>query len=226
MIMTQEKSINVKIGSKEGGYTIQAEKNGRRFSLSLGNKKLPKETLIFNLPAKNTCPGKTEFCASKCYALKAERIYKNTRESRERNNQEAKNIFFVGDMIETIEAIKKKRTVKACRIHESGDFFGQDYLNKWFSIAKKFPDMVFYAYTKSFHLDFTDKPKNFILIASFDKTTRDIFKAFYNEKMSFFDRTFSIVDKTAPADCIQDCTKCNVCFDLNLAYKDITVNLH
>lgn len=47
------------------------------------------------------------------------------------------------------------------RIHDSGDFFSQDYLDAWKAIAAAFPSVIFYAYTKSLHLDIeTDKPLN------------------------------------------------------------------
>ena len=35
------------------------------------------------------------------------------------------------------------------RIHDSGDFYSIDYLNKWVQIANDNKDVIFYAYTKS-----------------------------------------------------------------------------
>lgn len=37
---------------------------------------------------------------------------------------------------------------KAVRIHDSGDFFAEWYLQRWFDIATDTPDVLFYAYTK------------------------------------------------------------------------------
>jgi hypothetical protein len=37
---------------------------------------------------------------------------------------------------------------KAVRIHDSGDFFAEWYLHRWFDIAEQTPDVLFYAYTK------------------------------------------------------------------------------
>jgi hypothetical protein len=70
------------------------------------------------------------------------------------------------------------RVVRAVRIHESGDFYNQKYLDKWVEIAKRFPDIIFTAYTKSLHLDFTaaKKLKNFVLFASMDPTTPKFMK--------------------------------------------------
>lgn len=39
------------------------------------------------------------------------------------------------------------------RLHDTGDFYNQDYVNKIAEIAKRNPDKKFYAYTKSLHLD-------------------------------------------------------------------------
>jgi len=46
------------------------------------------------------------------------------------------------------------------RIHDSGDFFNQEYLDFWFAIAEATPDKIFYAYTKSLTLDFSAMPEN------------------------------------------------------------------
>mgnify|MGYP003651091496 FL=1 len=35
------------------------------------------------------------------------------------------------------------------RIHDSGDFYSPEYLNKWVTIAKQNKNVIFYAYTKS-----------------------------------------------------------------------------
>jgi len=35
------------------------------------------------------------------------------------------------------------------RIHDSGDFYSPEYLNKWLTIAKQNKSVIFYAYTKS-----------------------------------------------------------------------------
>jgi hypothetical protein len=46
------------------------------------------------------------------------------------------------------------RKEKYVRIHESGDFYNQEYLDHWKWIAILNPRKKFYAYTKSFHLKF------------------------------------------------------------------------
>lgn len=190
--------------------------------VTFGNKKLPKSTMIFNIPARTTCPGRTALCSEKCYALKAERMYKQVLPARQSNFNQSRLDTFGLSMHETIQ--KHKHKIDAVRIHESGDFYNQDYLNKWYTIALNNPGITFYVYTKSFHLNFTGKPANFVLIASFDSSTRDIVCLTYESKRKFFDNTFTIIDRHASASCIQDCTKCSACWTAK--GKNITVNQH
>jgi len=39
--------------------------------------------------------------------------------------------------------------VRVLRIHSSGDFYDEEYVQKWYSIAKACPEVVFYSYTRS-----------------------------------------------------------------------------
>lgn len=138
--------------------------------LSKGNHKLPSDIAIFNLPHMTTCPGATEECKRYCYANKAERLYPSAYPFRKRNFKLSQQEDFV-DQVSA--ALRRMRVLRAVRIHESGDFYNQKYLDKWVEIAKRFPDIIFTAYTKSLHLDFTaaKKLKNFVLFASMDPTT-------------------------------------------------------
>ena len=191
--------------------------------VSFGNSKLPKGTMIFNLPAVVTCPFKTPLCAMSCYARKAEIQYKHVvPQARQWNLDRVNKGTFKQLMIEAIDKHSKK--IKAIRIHESGDFMKQSYLDDWFSIARVYPEIPFYAYTKSFYLTFESKPANFTLIASFDETTDKLRLDHYNAKRASFDNTFTIVDKKAKASCIGDCTKCNMCWTKK--GLNITVNKH
>lgn len=190
--------------------------------VSFGNKKLPKSTGIFNIPAVVTCPFRTEFCTKSCYALKAERIYPAVRPAREFNLELSRTDNFPSLMIEKLTKIQHK--IDTFRIHESGDFYNQKYLNNWFLIASEFPSIKFYAYTKSFFLDFSDKPSNFVLIASFDKTTPQARRDMYESKKAAFNNTFSIVSKDEQASCPGDCSKCSKCW--TKTKQNITVNQH
>jgi len=80
---------------------------------------------------------------------------------------------FVPKMIDMIGEAKKKGKIKAIRVHDSGDFYSPQYIDKWNEIAKAHPDMTFYAYTKSHHpklrerLNELEKLPNFNIVQSF-----------------------------------------------------------
>jgi hypothetical protein len=109
--------------------------------ISKGNSKT--ECFSFDLPARDTCPGKTDECSRDCYAAKLMRIYKAVGAKYERNLEITYHPGFVDYMIDTIPANCQ------FRIHVSGDFFHIDYIKKWIEICKARPDVTFYAYTRS-----------------------------------------------------------------------------
>jgi hypothetical protein len=90
-------------------------------------------------------------------------MYKQCREQREHNFSESVKDTFVDDVT---SAIKENLFITYFRIHESGDFYSQEYLNKWKEIARKNPKVKFLAFTKSFTLDFSNLPKNLKIIMS------------------------------------------------------------
>ena len=132
-------------------------KNGN-VTVSLGNLKVSEKVLLFNLPAIKTCPNCVA-CATGCYARVAEIQYKVVRESRERNWDASKQPCFVARMVELIE----RSGVKLVRVHESGDFYSQSYADKWSEIARRLPNVTFFAYTKS---PFRPSSPNFNIVES------------------------------------------------------------
>ena len=130
------------------------------FLLKNGNHKLSSSIAIWNLP-RTTCIGKGE-CYNFCYAKKFESMpqsihYKNFRLSL------AKEQLF--DKLISLEI--QYKNYKKIRIHECGDFFNQEYLDKWIQVAKDNPRVLFLAYTKALILDFNNAPKNFIVFQSY-----------------------------------------------------------
>lgn len=101
----------------------------------------------FDIPARKTCPGKTELCAKACYAFKLSQIYPAVGQKYERNLEFACSVMFVRYMIANIP--------HNCefRIHVSGDFFSTKYIQKWKEIAKARPDVTFYTYTRSWRVE-------------------------------------------------------------------------
>ena len=129
--------------------------------LSHGNKKLISNDkvkfLIFSIPPIITCPYSTELCRKYCYAMKAYKMYPNVKKAWNENYNETLSNDFVSNMIEAIEKELARPSVKnakrlVVRIHESGDFYNQEYADKWLKIAEHFENnnkVVFMAYTKS-----------------------------------------------------------------------------
>ncbi len=193
-----------------------------QLKISFGNKKLPKSMMIFNLPAIITCPLKTPLCSKSCYALKAERLYPATLPARQHNLALVRKGLFKQLMIEAIAENYKK--INIIRLHESGDFYSQSYLNDWFVVAREYPELTFYAYTKSFHLTFKAKPANFVLIASLDDTTDKKRQNKFLRQARYFDNMFIIVNKKTKATCKADCNRCNICWTKK--GLGITVNKH
>jgi hypothetical protein len=125
--------------------------------ISKGNRRMNIPT--WSLPAIQTCPGATNYCLLNCYAIKAERVWKNPRLSRLRNLEATRDKNFVQVMIHDISDLKDKYF----RIHESGDFYSQEYLNKWIEICKYFVDKKkFLIYTQRYNLDWSKIPENVI----------------------------------------------------------------
>jgi hypothetical protein len=138
--------------------------------LSRGNEKIAR-ALIWNLPAGKTCPGATELCSQICYAKDAEVLHNNVvPQSRARQWDIAKRPDFRELMIAKLARARLPRM----RIHESGDFYSQKYLDDWVAIILADPDRTFWAYTKSWNLDFTEALKlpNLFLRYSVDATTK------------------------------------------------------
>lgn len=149
-------------------------------SLSDGNSKLVKtngqgeyKILSFGLPADydavlmgeriNTCPG-AQACRGVCYAKQGRYMMPNVYNARMNNLRASVLPGFVDNVV---AEIKRRRTYNTIRIHDSGDFYSQEYYNRWCDIARALPDHTFYAYTKSMHLDlYSNKPSNLRIVQS------------------------------------------------------------
>lgn len=125
--------------------------------ISPGNRRMNIPT--WSLPAGRTCPNSTPSCHKYCYAKKAEKVYKNPKESRERNLKASLKKNFPKKMIEKIQKLKKTYF----RIHEAGDFYNQKYLDKWIEICEAIPEKTFLVWTQMYKLDWSKKPNNMIV---------------------------------------------------------------
>ena len=120
--------------------------------LSFGNGKISSIVAIFDLPALYTCPA-AKACRKFCTSLKAQvGKWKGVPQARWRNFWASLyDPTFVDQMVAKIQASE----VKWGRFHVSGDLYNQKYIQKIAEIARRLPQVHFYLYTKSLHLDLT-----------------------------------------------------------------------
>ena len=140
----------------------------------------------------NVCPS-AGACASVCYARNGTYLFRNVR-GKHMSNLEWVLDDLVGWKIAMLDELRLKKFRptrvarklaqienvefdryvkgwlvnggKAVRIHDSGDFFSEEYLLAWIDIARRTPDVLFYAYTKEVPLlrkvsELTSMPDNF-----------------------------------------------------------------
>lgn len=122
----------------------------------------------FGIPAyrsatgKVTCPFAGD-CVKFCYAKKGAYIWKNVRPAFEKRYELTRSDKFIDKMNAEI-TIKEPDYV---RIHDSGDFYSPEYLQKWLAVAIHNPHVRFYAYTNSVQMVKDVKlPDNFDVIFS------------------------------------------------------------
>lgn len=130
------------------------------------------KVVSFGLPAYQSrdgfkvCPG-AGACAAICYARQGQYSRGSVQETREHNLSFIRERGFRSFVRAAIRDLKRI-DAKLVRVHDSGDFYSQAYLNAWYRIARALPGVRFYAYTKSLHLDiYANKPENFSVIQSF-----------------------------------------------------------
>lgn len=138
------------------------------------NFSIPAYKAIVNVSGEyqeiKTCPNAGK-CLNFCYASSGNYFFSNVIIAHHRNLNFVMNSpkEFIQTAIEEIQ----KRKIKILRIHDSGDFFSENYLNLWLEIIKENPMVQFYAYTKNiplFRKFQKEIPKNFTYIFSFGGT--------------------------------------------------------
>lgn len=162
---------------------------------STGNGKL-RNRLIFSLPAGYACPhagvcktfadrttgaitdlpqfSGTSADEFRCFAAMAE-VRPNVREARWHNwdllretiHMNGNQATLLRDLIDL--SLSMTAPKKLVRIHESGDFWTENYMRAWVMVAAQRPQQKFYAYTKSLGMWYNLRdqiPSNLYLTAS------------------------------------------------------------
>jgi len=113
-----------------------------------GNKKVG-SALVFNLPVKSTCPGRTLFCQTYCYG-----DWNNNRWPSVRRKHEANRLTSLREDFPALAVaeLQEARPPRLCRVHSVGDFYSAEYIRKWADIAAAAPNWKFWAYTRSWRV--------------------------------------------------------------------------
>lgn len=119
-------------------------------SMNEDNEKLKKDHIVsFSLPAGHTSPNKGDNVGP-AYAMVNSKSWKKALSDSADNWASAERDDFVPRMN---EMLKKYKPDQKIRLHDSGDFYSQPYVDKWHEIAKQNPDKKFYTYTKALDLN-------------------------------------------------------------------------
>lgn len=134
--------------------------------------------IAFGITAKKYCPnhGATnEDLFSPCHDCYADKGLYNMPNVANAYDWRGK-LTFRDDFVHIInwELEKLKKRPKYFRIHDSGDFYSDRYVLKWWRIIEKNPDIHFYCYTKeisrmfrAFDRDLSLVPDNFTVCFSY-----------------------------------------------------------
>lgn len=116
----------------------------------------------------STCPSAGE-CQLYCYARKGGYVmFPASSMSAARllnflvNDPEGYENMINAEIAKLKKNAGRKNNAIIVRWHDAGDFFSKEYAEIAFDIARKNPDVIFYAYTKSSDIALSDKPENFI----------------------------------------------------------------
>lgn len=117
----------------------------------------------------DTCPG-AGACKLFCYAMKGGYIqYPDPSSNVTRvlnfllNDPAGFENMLTRELEEALRKEGKKGVKIVIRWHDAGDFFSPEYLELAYRVARKFPTVDFYAYTKIASVVHSEKPANFLI---------------------------------------------------------------
>jgi len=197
--------------------------NTDKLKVTIGNKKIGTDTLIFNFGPALECPAairgmcdmahKSLGGNGKCYALKAERLYNNSWVFRRIQRIQWKTWTaekIAGDMISVITS-RTKNMIKFVRLNESGDFENFEDIKKLSAVAKivdkAIPGIKFYTYThrKDLRTKFLTLPGNVTINGSNFKIHNE-----YHVNNIIPSEIKPELAKNQMV-CLDDCSTCNLC---------------
>jgi len=124
-----------------------------------GNAKMGEDVYAFNLPPRKTCTP-THWCLQgregkpACYTLRNNFLFSSVIRAAEERYKLSKRNDFSDRMIEEIN----KKDVDFFRLHASGDFYSEEYVEKIAKVVENCPDTLFRTTTR--RRDLTDEIKD------------------------------------------------------------------
>lgn len=141
-----------------------------------GNTKLGLLVHQWSIPSglRHICIGASEICLMLCYAMRQHYCRDSVKDALQANYRASLRKDFVAIMCGWIRSL----FARVVRVHASGEFYSEEYVRKWIRIVKQNPNVVFYAYTRSWSdpdvlvaLKELAKLPNFIMWWSCDRAT-------------------------------------------------------
>lgn len=214
------------------------------FTLSSPSKISKDKNRAFSLPAGPdfSCPGATEACKG-CYAQKGRHVFRPVQAAFARNFALFQIFEAQNDVKGCAEALLREihDGAKVFRIHESGDFASAFAVKVWTEVVKARPATKFWAYTRSFKLNFSKliAQPNMTLWASTDEFNKDKAVAFVAKHPGVrhaygpFAHDTPIPDNSVicpvtngKLDVTGACEKCEMCVVRNRISKNIVFLAH
>lgn len=192
-----------------------------KIKISFKSKKLGRIPSL-NLPPELTCR-KDAPCAKGCYAKKGTFNYDNVKKTYLKNyiayNESPENFFKqLNDVLNSDVII-----YKFFRYHMAGEIIDMKYLYEMVKTANKNKKTKFLCFTKKYNLvnmylasHDGALPKNLIIVFSAWHNAWK-FENPYNLPIAYIDFKNKILNPSIPDEskhCINDCTKCHICWSL------------
>lgn len=142
--------------------------------LGLNNEKLGNSIPNFNLPWHTCGKYNTPMCRKYCYARRGHFMAAGVKKAFEERLKASKSDEFINIISSELKKLEERKGIKYLRLHSSGEFYDQEYYDKWNEIARRHPNVKFLVYTRNTDIDFSEREPNFKIYFSKDKTTRKI----------------------------------------------------
>ena len=193
----------------------------------------------FNLTpgGEGSCPGETPTCARDCYAKKGRFLFKATKSLNAGNLELTRKSGIKSISDQLLDLIPAGQ--KFFRLHSAGDFYSQKYIRTWVRVIKARPNTKFFAYTRSFHLNFSSliELHNFTLWASTDDDNREKAIGFVGENNKVKhaygplraddelpENSFICPVTNGKMEVTGACAKCQLCITSDRTHKHVVFN--